>query len=57
MLGSYMEDIGITSAQFEDACQEASSKISSKFHRTLFEQASSSFPLLLYRTTVPHIMY
>ncbi|XP_066946316.1 cilia- and flagella-associated protein 36 isoform X2 [Macrobrachium rosenbergii] len=36
MLGSYMEDIGITPEQFEAACGEASTKTT--FHQTLFEQ-------------------
>jgi len=38
MLGSYMEDIGITPEQFETACGKASKNIKSKFHQTLFEQ-------------------
>ncbi|XP_042870579.1 cilia- and flagella-associated protein 36-like isoform X2 [Penaeus japonicus] len=36
MLGSYMEDIGITPDQFESACGKAS--IKTTFHQTLFEQ-------------------
>eukprot|EP00095_Tigriopus_kingsejongensis_P011265 maker-scaffold526_size146413-snap-gene-0.21 protein:Tk11265 transcript:maker-scaffold526_size146413-snap-gene-0.21-mRNA-1 annotation:"coiled-coil domain-containing protein 104" len=38
MLGSYMEDIGISPDQFEKACGVASTKIKSQFHHTLFEQ-------------------
>ncbi|XP_018008857.1 cilia- and flagella-associated protein 36 [Hyalella azteca] len=38
MLGSYMEDIGITPEQFESACGKASKNIKSKFHQSLFEQ-------------------
>lgn len=38
MLGSYMEDIGITSDQFEKACGRASGKIRSQFHHAVFEQ-------------------
>ncbi|XP_076042512.1 cilia- and flagella-associated protein 36 [Oratosquilla oratoria] len=38
MLGSYMEDIGITPEQFEAACGKASGHIKSQFHQTLFEQ-------------------
>lgn len=38
MLGSYMEDIGISSEQFEKACGVASTKIKTQFHHTLFEQ-------------------
>ncbi len=38
MLGSYMEDIGITSGQFEAACGQASTRIKSQFHQALFEQ-------------------
>lgn len=33
MLGSYMEDIGITPEQFESACGKASKNIKSKFHQ------------------------
>ena len=40
MLGSYMEDIGITSGQFEAACGVASEKIKTQFHHALFEQVS-----------------
>ncbi|CAL4073853.1 unnamed protein product [Meganyctiphanes norvegica] len=36
MLGSYMEDIGITPDQFESACGKAA--IKTTFHQTLFEQ-------------------
>ena len=35
MLGSYMEDIGITSKQFEDACGKGSKR---SFQHGLFEQ-------------------
>ena len=35
MLGSYMEDIGITSGQFEEACGKGSGK---SFQQGLFEQ-------------------
>ena len=35
MLGSYMEDIGITPKQFEDACGKGSKK---SFQHGLFEQ-------------------
>lgn len=38
MLGSYMEDIGISPEQFEAACGVASKKIKSQFHHALFEQ-------------------
>jgi len=38
MLGSYMEDIGISSTQFEAACGKASTRIRSQFHHALFEQ-------------------
>lgn len=38
MLNSYMEDIGISSEQFETACKTASTKIKSEFHHSLFEQ-------------------
>uniref|UniRef100_T1JJG8 Cilia- and flagella-associated protein 36 n=1 Tax=Strigamia maritima TaxID=126957 RepID=T1JJG8_STRMM len=38
MLGSYMEDLGITPEQFGDACEKASSNLAKKFHHSLFEQ-------------------
>jgi len=37
MLGSYMEDIGITAKEFEAACTQGKS-ITGKFHQQLFEQ-------------------
>ena len=40
MLGSYMEDIGITAKEFEAACTQGKS-ITGKFHQQLFEQVSS----------------
>ena len=43
MLGSYMEDIGITAKEFEAACTQGKS-ITGKFHQQLFEQVSP-FPL------------
>ena len=42
MLGSYMEDIGITSKQFEDACGRGSKR---SFQHGLFEQVRLFFPL------------
>ena len=39
MLGSYMEDIGITAKEFEAACTQGKS-ITGKFHQQLFEQVS-----------------
>lgn len=39
ILGSYMEDLGISSEQFQSACDSASSKIKgSQFHQMIFEQ-------------------
>jgi hypothetical protein len=41
MLGSYMEDIGITPEQFEIACQMSKDDVDglpSHFHQRLFEQ-------------------
>ncbi|XP_069688630.1 cilia- and flagella-associated protein 36 isoform X2 [Periplaneta americana] len=39
MLGSYMEDIGITPEQFENACSKNSTEgVQIRFHQTLFEQ-------------------
>jgi len=37
MLGSYMEDIGISAKEFEVACSQGK-KITGKFHQQLFEQ-------------------
>ena len=45
MLGSYMEDIGITAKEFEAACTQGKS-ITGKFHQQLFEQV----PILDYRS-------
>ena len=46
MLGSYMEDLGISSEQFESACDGASSKIKgSQFHQMIFEQVGLRQPL------------
>ena len=41
MLGSYMEDIGINSGQFEEACGKGSNK---SFQHGLFEQVHSPHP-------------
>ena len=38
MLGSYMEDIGITPDQFEEACGKGTGKVKKQFHHGLFEQ-------------------
>jgi hypothetical protein len=38
MLGSYMEDINITSNQFEKACAYGSPNIQTQFHHNAFEQ-------------------
>ena len=38
MLGSYMEDIGINPAQFEEACGKGTGKVKKQFHHGLFEQ-------------------
>jgi hypothetical protein len=40
MLGSYMEDIGITAAQFEESCGRGKGKALAKFQHRLFEQVS-----------------
>ena len=45
MLGSYMEDIGITAKEFEAACTQGKS-ITGKFHQQLFEQVLPSFLFL-----------
>ncbi|CAN8031731.1 unnamed protein product, partial [Ixodes persulcatus] len=38
MLGSHMEDMGITPEQFEKVCGKANRGIAAKFHQGLFEQ-------------------
>ncbi|XP_071450642.1 cilia- and flagella-associated protein 36 [Hetaerina americana] len=38
MLGTYMEEMGITPAEFENACCEPTGEIEAKLHQTLFEQ-------------------
>jgi len=38
MLGSYMEDIGITPQQFEEACGQESGNVKKQFQQGLFEQ-------------------
>ena len=40
MLGSYMEDIGITPKQFEEACGQGTGGAKKQFQQGLFEQAS-----------------
>lgn len=57
MLGTYMEDIGITPAQFEKACSKSSSRIKSQFHQMLFEQlwAADDFDMfqrMMIRTNI-----
>ena len=43
MLGSYMEDIGITAKEFERACSQGKG-ITGKFHQQLFEQVPTKQP-------------
>ncbi|KAF2364319.1 ADP-ribosylation factor-like 2-binding protein domain [Trinorchestia longiramus] len=50
MLGSYMEDIGITPEQFESACGKASKHIKSKFHQSLFEQVWAADDITIFNT-------
>lgn len=38
MLGSHMEDLGITAEQFDNACGKTNKNIHSQFHQSLFEQ-------------------
>ena len=57
MLGTYMEDIGITPSQFEKACSKSSSRIKSQFHQMLFEQlwAADDFDMfqrMMIRTNI-----
>ena len=49
MLGSYMEDIGITPEQFENACGVASTKIKSQFHNALFEQVWAADDYVIFK--------
>ena len=55
MLGSYMEDIGITAAQFQESCGRGQGKALAKFQHRLFEQVgpgqgSSQVPAKAFRT-------
>ncbi|XP_037094060.1 cilia- and flagella-associated protein 36-like [Pollicipes pollicipes] len=57
MLGTYMEDIGITPLQFEKACSKSSSRLKSQFHQMLFEQlwAADDFDMfqrMMVRTNI-----
>lgn len=38
LLASHMDDLGITTQQFEEACRTAKGVLSARFHQTLFEQ-------------------
>ena len=38
MMSSYMQDMGINSEQFENACHQANAKMNNKFRQALFEQ-------------------
>lgn len=38
MLGSYMEDLGITVEQFDEACNRKATEMKTKFHKLQFEQ-------------------
>ena len=40
MLGSYMDDMGISAAQFEDACAKGKAGIKTQFQQMLFEQVN-----------------
>ncbi|KAK3869768.1 hypothetical protein Pcinc_024948 [Petrolisthes cinctipes] len=47
MLGSYMEDMGISPEQFESACGKAA--INTPFHQTLFEQVWAADDFQVFR--------
>lgn len=47
MLGSYMDDIGIKSAQFEEACNRGKKK--SPLHHTLFEQVWAADDYVMFK--------
>ena len=48
MLGSYMEDIGITPQQFKEACGLGSGKSKKQFHQGLFEQVNVKVNVMCY---------
>ena len=51
MLGSYMEDIGITPEQFEAACGKASKNIRSRFHQVqilIYLMAQNNIIVIMY---------
>ena len=50
MLGSYMEDIGINSKQFEEACGKGSKK---SFQHGLFEQVNPLLEVKFIDTKYP----
>ena len=52
MLGSYMEDIGITSKQFEDACGKGSKR---SFQHGLFEQVRLFYPFSF--SLIPDLLF
>ncbi|KAG8233775.1 hypothetical protein J437_LFUL003846 [Ladona fulva] len=48
MLGTYMEEMGITPTDFENACSEPSREIEAKLHQTLFEQVWAANDLEIF---------
>ena len=57
MLGTYMEDIGITPGQFEKACTKSAAEMKTKFHQLQFEQlwAADDFDMFVRMMTRTNI--
>ncbi|KFM72079.1 Coiled-coil domain-containing protein 104, partial [Stegodyphus mimosarum] len=49
MLGSYMEDLRITPAEFEKSCSVASKKALNQFHQSLFQQVWAADDFEIFR--------
>ncbi|XP_046401858.1 cilia- and flagella-associated protein 36 isoform X2 [Ischnura elegans] len=49
MLGTYMEEMGITPAEFENACSEPTGEIEAKLHQTLFEQIWAANDMSIFK--------
>ena len=52
MLGSYMEDIGITPQQFEEACGQGTGGVKKQFQQGLFEQVNWFIKNLMCKFTL-----
>lgn len=49
MLGSYMEDIGINSAQFQKACGGALGNVKKQFNHQVFEQIWAADDFVVFK--------